>query len=326
MKPEKFWLDDPCILLNSFRLIPTKDMDLNSRLNAMMRLTLVGTGVAWAVGTPKWQLVLVAGVVIVIAIKLLSSRNRTMGQASSTCPGVVPCDNPSVRHTTRIEDVLGNVTRGVVSPSMGNPYGVGPGVNGRGTGHNETQTGTFREYNPQVGQDFGPYTGNFPGDQATSDLIGNGGLVEPRFNAPGFYRKLSEPYCPYGAESCQFNERALQVGDTSASYPQNEYVCSNPYGDQSQGCPPYGQEGRPDLYKQQHDYPLTPVAYTEFEQPANFKSEYETNMRSLASCKLYADSRYQQDQSQFRNDMIRGLVERKNREVRKLPLNIVPSL
>jgi hypothetical protein len=300
MTSEKFWLDDPCILIRSLQLVPVKGMSLNAKLNAMTRLTLVATGVAWAAGTPKWELILAAGLVIVIVIKLLNSRN-VMGQVSSTCPGVTPCDNPSVRHTTRIEDVLG--------------MSYGPGVNGQGMGHNS----------PQVGQDFGGYTSGIPGDQASSDLRGNGGLVEPRFNAPGFYRKLSEPYCPYGATSCQFNERALQTGDTSASYPANEYVCGNPYGDQGRGCS-VDQEGRPDLYKSQYDYPLTPISYTEFEQAPSFKSEYENNMKSLASCKLYADSKYAQDQSQFRNDMVRGLVERKNREVRKLPLNIVPAL
>jgi hypothetical protein len=320
MKIEKFWLEDPCILINSFRLIPTKDMSLDAKLNAMTRLTLVATGVAWAAGTQKWQLILAAGLVIVITIKLLNSRNGSiMGQTSSTCPGIVPCDNPSVRHTTRVEDILGS------------SYGVGPGLNMQGRGYNSPSNGHVDPY-VKDGELVFP-GGNTPeermqrlGGQASSDLIGNGGLVEPRFNAPGFYRKLSEPYCPYGAESCQFNERALQVGDTSVSYPGNEYMCLNPYGDEGRGCPPYAQEGRPDLYKQQYDYPLTPIGYTEMESPPSFKSEYENNMKTLASCKLLADSRYQQDQSQFRNDMIRNFSSRKVRETRKLPLNIVPSL
>jgi hypothetical protein len=153
-------------------------------------------------------------------------------------------------------------------------------------------------------------------------LVTTGGLVEPELNVnDGIYRQLGEPYCPYGADSCQFYQRAQQLGELPSGCPDQEYIQASPY---STGCPP-AQEGRPDLYKQQYTYPLTSIGYTEYQQPANFKTASEYAMRGLTDCKLQADTRYHQDQSQFRNDMIRLRKEKMNNAVRKLPLAMVPE-
>ena len=73
---EKFWLDDPNILWNSFNFIPTMDMSNAERLNSVTRLLIIVTLILYASGYQNYYVVLLLGIVLIIALRTTCQREN----------------------------------------------------------------------------------------------------------------------------------------------------------------------------------------------------------------------------------------------------------
>lgn len=66
---EKFWLDDPNVLWNSFNIIPTVDMSNAERLNSLTRLLILTTVILYASGYQLYYVVLILGILLVVVLR-----------------------------------------------------------------------------------------------------------------------------------------------------------------------------------------------------------------------------------------------------------------
>lgn len=66
MSATKFWLEEPCILITDFVVIPTSSMTKNQKLNALTRLVLIGSAILYAIDYKHWLTFLVASLMIII--------------------------------------------------------------------------------------------------------------------------------------------------------------------------------------------------------------------------------------------------------------------
>jgi hypothetical protein len=68
MTDEKFWLQDPLVLLNLCNLIPTAVMSKNERLNALTRLLLLISGGLYWLDYKQYYLVLLLGLIVIVVL------------------------------------------------------------------------------------------------------------------------------------------------------------------------------------------------------------------------------------------------------------------
>ncbi len=79
-KEGKFWIDDPCILITNFNIIPDSKLSLNQKLNALTRIVLIASGVMYAMEYKYWFTFLTVGLLIIFGIKAVSqSKTQTEG-------------------------------------------------------------------------------------------------------------------------------------------------------------------------------------------------------------------------------------------------------
>jgi len=71
---KQFWLNNPCVLFSSFNLIPGPDLPLNERLNALTRIILIATVVMLVFEYEYWYWFLIAGLLIVMVLKIVGSK------------------------------------------------------------------------------------------------------------------------------------------------------------------------------------------------------------------------------------------------------------
>lgn len=69
MSSEKFWTEDPCILLTNIRLFPLRDMSRDEKLNAITRLSIVGAGVMYFMKYDFWFTFLLIALIAILLMK-----------------------------------------------------------------------------------------------------------------------------------------------------------------------------------------------------------------------------------------------------------------
>lgn len=66
---EKFWLNDPNVLLNNCKLLPTSEMTSSERLNAATRLLLLIVAAMYFLDYSNYFAVLIIGLIIILVLK-----------------------------------------------------------------------------------------------------------------------------------------------------------------------------------------------------------------------------------------------------------------
>lgn len=66
---EKFWVEDPCVLLSNLRVFPMREMTRDEKLNALTRLALLITLVMYAMEYKQWINFLLISLLVVVILK-----------------------------------------------------------------------------------------------------------------------------------------------------------------------------------------------------------------------------------------------------------------
>ena len=90
MDQNKFWIEDPCVLVTDFNIIPNATLSLNEKLNALTRLILLTSAGMYAMEYKYWATFLVVGILIVLVIKVLGNNQREGFSVHSDVCGKVP--------------------------------------------------------------------------------------------------------------------------------------------------------------------------------------------------------------------------------------------
>lgn len=69
MSSEKFWLEEPCVLLQSWSIIPDSGMTNAERLNSLTRLLLIITAGMYLLGYENYFTVLALGLLLIIVLR-----------------------------------------------------------------------------------------------------------------------------------------------------------------------------------------------------------------------------------------------------------------
>ena len=71
-----FWIYNPSKLFSSLSIIPSKDMNIGDRLNALTRLIILLTLIFYILGFEQWYTIIIIGIIILFIIKMSSQANR----------------------------------------------------------------------------------------------------------------------------------------------------------------------------------------------------------------------------------------------------------
>ncbi len=72
---DKFWIENPAVLLSSLDVFPNSDMSEEERLNAITRLIIVISVILLVMGYKEWLIFLIIGIVFVVII-YFNNRNN----------------------------------------------------------------------------------------------------------------------------------------------------------------------------------------------------------------------------------------------------------
>jgi hypothetical protein len=81
-KKEEFWLDNPCILLKHFDLIPSYDKTLNEKLNCLSRIVIIITLILYYMENKYWLVFLLIGLLAIFLVKIVSTAKGEKGNES----------------------------------------------------------------------------------------------------------------------------------------------------------------------------------------------------------------------------------------------------
>lgn len=73
---QKFWIEDPCILVTDFNIVPMASLSMNERLNALTRLILIITAGMFFYQQKHWLIFLLVGMMVVFFIKISSEARK----------------------------------------------------------------------------------------------------------------------------------------------------------------------------------------------------------------------------------------------------------
>lgn len=76
---EKFWVDDPSVLISNLQLLPTQDMSLDQKLNALTRLAIICAVVMYFMEFEYWLVFFITAILIIICLKYLSVNSKKEG-------------------------------------------------------------------------------------------------------------------------------------------------------------------------------------------------------------------------------------------------------
>lgn len=76
---DKFWVEDPCVLITDFNFIPNKDKSKNSNLNAITRSILVATVILYLLECTFWLNFLLISILIVVILKYMKKDGEKEG-------------------------------------------------------------------------------------------------------------------------------------------------------------------------------------------------------------------------------------------------------
>lgn len=66
---EKFWTEDPCVILSNLKFLPTSDMTRDEKLNALTRLTLIVAGGLYWAKYEFWFTFLIIALLLIVLLK-----------------------------------------------------------------------------------------------------------------------------------------------------------------------------------------------------------------------------------------------------------------
>jgi len=89
-KKNKFWIDDPCVLITDLNIIPNASLTLNEKLNALSRIIFIATIIMYSIDYPFWFTFLIAALLIVFAVKILSKENEGFSIPPTYVDGAEP--------------------------------------------------------------------------------------------------------------------------------------------------------------------------------------------------------------------------------------------
>lgn len=93
---EKFFVDNPLILITHIRLFPTANMTVDEKLNALARLCIVISAGLYFMKYEHWLTFLIASILAIVLLKVYYSRNE--GKEDFTLVPTYP--NPDMQTTT----------------------------------------------------------------------------------------------------------------------------------------------------------------------------------------------------------------------------------
>lgn len=98
---QKFWAESPCSLLTSLSIVPTENMNLDQKLNAVTRLVIVMSIIAYFLDYKYWYIFLLVGLGILILLRYARPSQKREG---FTIP---PTNLVGSQYVTTIPPVLG---------------------------------------------------------------------------------------------------------------------------------------------------------------------------------------------------------------------------
>lgn len=95
---EKFWLEDPCILLTNIRLFPTSDMTKDEKLNALTRASIAISAGMYFMENEYWFTFLIVSILAIVILKYNGKKDDGKDKEDFT---LVPTyANPNLETTT----------------------------------------------------------------------------------------------------------------------------------------------------------------------------------------------------------------------------------
>lgn len=95
---EKFWVDDPLVLFRNLRVFPLPEMTKTEKLNSLTRLTLVISGVLYAMQYEYWLSFLTISIISILILKY--SLEKSGGDDKEDFTLVPTYANPDYQTTT----------------------------------------------------------------------------------------------------------------------------------------------------------------------------------------------------------------------------------
>jgi Family of unknown function (DUF5762) len=77
MSLEKFWTEDPCILLSNLKFLPTADMTRDEKLNALTRLTLIVAAGFYFAKYEFWFTFLIIAILLIVLLKYAGVKDKS---------------------------------------------------------------------------------------------------------------------------------------------------------------------------------------------------------------------------------------------------------
>ncbi len=74
-KNERFWVEDPCVLLINIKPIPLPSMTKNEKLNALTRMAIITSGVLYAFKYEYWFSFLILSVLAILLLKYMGKKD-----------------------------------------------------------------------------------------------------------------------------------------------------------------------------------------------------------------------------------------------------------
>ena len=95
MTDDKFWTDDPLVLLSEYHVLPQKHLTTNQKLNALTRSLLIATLIMYGIEYKYWFTFLIIGIIIILVIKLMSdAKKKTLREGFSIPPTYIQGAEP----------------------------------------------------------------------------------------------------------------------------------------------------------------------------------------------------------------------------------------
>lgn len=86
MSEGRFWLEEPCSIVANVTLLPSSSDTLGEQLNSLTRLTLVASGVLYAMKYKEWAVVLAISVAVIIVVWLMNRACKGKSEGFSVTP------------------------------------------------------------------------------------------------------------------------------------------------------------------------------------------------------------------------------------------------
>lgn len=77
MSLEKFWTEDPCILVTNIKVLPTSEMSKDEKLNALTRLSLIISLILYYYKYEYWFTFLLISLLLIVLIKYAGKKDNT---------------------------------------------------------------------------------------------------------------------------------------------------------------------------------------------------------------------------------------------------------